>query len=264
MHGTCADRDPFRLYQAAVQNPEWEVRFLRRTYLRLRGGNARALREDFCGTALLAAHWVRRVPGARAVGVDLDGRTLAYARQHTLVGLGERARRVRLIEGDVRAVRGFRPDVVVAFNFSYFVFMDRACLKDYFGRVRRSLAPGGVFFLDIYGGPQAQAVEKIRTRHRGFTYVWDQASFNPITAETVCHIDFEFPDGTCLRRAFTYRWRLWTLPEVRDLLAEAGFKQTDVYWEGTNRATGGGDNRFRPSRKGDDAESWIAYIAAAK
>jgi hypothetical protein len=36
-------------------------------------------------------------------------------------------------------------------------------------------------------------------------------------------IEEEFTD------AFIYRWRLWSVPELRDAMAEAGFKTTQVY-----------------------------------
>ena len=44
---------------------------------------------------------------------------------------------------------------------------------------------------------------------------------NPITHATTCHIHFKFPDGSKLKKAFTYEWRLWTAPEIRELLLVA-------------------------------------------
>ena len=34
-----------------------------------------------------------------------------------------------------------------------------------------------------------------------------------------------------MQRAFTYDWRFWTLPEIRELMTEAGFRETRVYVE---------------------------------
>jgi SAM-dependent methyltransferase len=257
-------RDTFELYQEAVQDPASETRLIQRVYRRLRGKNARVLREDFCGTAILACEWVRWVRGGSAEGIDLDLPTLTYAREHALAALGKKASRVKLVHGDVLTAGDSTPDVVAAFNFSYFVFKSRAVLRRYFTRVHRVLARDGVFFLDLYGGPQAQEIMEEKTVHRGFTYVWDQVRYNPITGETLCHIHFEFPDGSRLAKAFTYDWRIWTLPEIRDLLEEVGFGPVEVYWEGTDRTTGEGNGIFRRSMKGDDASSWIAYVAAAK
>jgi cyclopropane fatty-acyl-phospholipid synthase-like methyltransferase len=198
------------------------------------------------------------------VGIDLDRPTLEYAKSHSLGALGPRSARVNLIHGDVLQAQGFRPDVVAAFNFSYFVFKSRKVLRRYFTRVRQTLAKEGIFFLDLYGGPEAQKIQEESSRQEGFTYVWDQAHYNPITGETRCHIHFDFPDGTRMERAFTYDWRLWTLPEVRDLLEEAGFSKVQVYWEGTDTKTMGGNGIFRLSRRGDDSLSWIAYVVAIK
>ncbi len=47
-------------------------------------------------------------------------------------------------------------------------------------------------------------------------------------AETLCHIDFKFEDGSVQKRAFSYDWRLWILPEIREVLAEAGFRRSTV------------------------------------
>jgi SAM-dependent methyltransferase len=260
-----AGRDKFQLYQDSVQNPAYEVRFLRRRFHELRGREALRLREDFCGSALLASEWVRRVPRGLAIGIDLDGPTLQYAREHNVARLTREAQaRIELVRADVRSANDFGPDIVVAFNFSYFVFKTRPLLRRYFEGVYRSLARDGVFFLDIYGGPEAQVVQEEESEQDGFTYVWHQARFNPISHETLCHIHFDFPDGSRMHRAFTYDWRLWSLPEVLDLLGEVGFEAPEVYWEGTDRKAGGGNGVFRKSLKGDNAASWIAYVAARK
>ena len=79
-----------------------ECRFLARTFERLCGRPAVSLREDFCGTALLAAEWVKS-RDRRAVGVDLDREVLAWGRGHNLTRLGARAAAVRLLHQDVRA-----------------------------------------------------------------------------------------------------------------------------------------------------------------
>ena len=64
-------------------------------------------------------------------------------------------------------------------------------------------------------------------------------------------------------RAFTYDWRLWSLPETRDVLADAGFRKTIVYWEGED-AKGDGDGNFRPAKTAECCATFVAYIAALK
>ncbi len=65
-----------------------------------------------------------------------------------------------------------------------------------------------------------------------------------------------------MKNAFTYNWRLWSLPEVAELLSEAGFKPT-IYWEGTDK-NGDGNGIFEPATKGTADAGWIAYIVAEK
>ena len=78
-----------------------------------------------------------------------------------------------------------------------------------------------------------------------------------------CHIHFKFPDGSKIKKAFTYEWRLWSAPEIRELLAEAGFSKSTVYWEGDDD-DGGGNGEFSPEAKGEADLAWIAYIVAQK
>jgi hypothetical protein len=53
-----------------------------------------------------------------------------------------------------------------------------------------------------------------------------------------CHIGFRLrgsrgaappPTPPALRRAFSYHWRLWTVPECREMLHAAGFDATHVW-----------------------------------
>jgi SAM-dependent methyltransferase len=260
---TARTADKFVLYQLAVQSPEEDVRFLARLYRSLRGDEPGHLREDFCGTALLCAAWVRGRRPRSAEGYDLSRSTLAWGRRHNFPPLGERAERIRLFPHDVRVASARRPDVRCAQNFSYFVFKRRADLLSYFESARRDLARGGIFVLDIYGGPDAMKEEEdVRAIADGFTYVWDQRRYVPATGEYEAHIHFRFRDGTELRRAFSYDWRLWTLPEVKDALHEAGFRCVESYWEGTDAAGEGGNGVFRRSARGDNCPAWVTYLVA--
>ncbi len=179
-----------------------------------------SLREDFCGTASLACEWVRTGPRRHAIGVDLDADVLDWGRRNRVARLPETARaRVKLLNDDVRSVSTDPVDIVGAFNFSYFCFKTRDEMRGYFARVHGALNADGLFFLDAFGGPEASDFTKEKTKIDGFTYVWEQAEFEPVTSRILCHIHFKFPDGSKIKRAFTYDWRLWTLPELRELLA---------------------------------------------
>jgi len=273
-HPTGKNPDRHLLYSAAVQSPETDLDFFERVYRRVRGGGFRLLREDFCGTAALACEWVRRHPDSRAWGIDLDRDTLDWGRRRYVPTLGSEAGRLELIRANVLGVHEPKVDVVAAQNFSYFVFKHRADLLAYFKVVRRALRRDGMFFLDAYGGTEAicPATENRRieaskafdgTRIPAFTYVWEQASFNPVDHHTVCHIHFKLRGGRRLKRAFTYDWRLWTLPEVREALVETGFSTADVYVEGWDDDADDTDGVFRRRARFENQSGWVAYIVAA-
>ena len=66
-----------------------------------------------------------------------------------------------------------------------------------------------------------------------------------------------------LYEVITYDWRIWTLPELTEMLIEAGFKKATVYWEGTDE-NGEGNGVFTPTTEGEADAGWIAYIVAEK
>ena len=260
-----ARADRHKLYERSVQDVSHEYDFINRTFRDIRGYNAHFLREDFCGTAKMCCEWVRKRDENRAVGVDIDPEVLAWSRQHNVRKLTSDARdRVTLLQENVLEARTDPAQVVMAMNFSYQLFKQRASLREYFKSVQQALAEDGVFFLDAFGGYEAYSETREKTRHDGFTYIWEQESYNPITGDMTCHIHFHFPDKSRLRKAFTYEWRLWTLPEIRELLAEAGFSKVTVYWEGTDEESGEGNGIYTPSMQGDADPSWVCYLSAEK
>ncbi len=164
------------------------------------------------------------------------------------------------MQGNVLDVETGPVDIVLAMNFSYQLFKQRQILQRYFERVRGTLAEDGVFFLDAFGGYDSYRAIREKTSFKGFTYVWDQASYDPIKSEMVCHIHFEFPDGSKMRRAFTYSWRMWTLPELRDLLLDAGFANVTVYWEGVDEKTGEGNGVYSAATHAEQDPSWVGVL----
>ncbi len=261
---TMAERaDRHLLYQKSVQDTGFEYDFVDSTFRKLTGRKAHHLREDFCGTAQMCCEWVSQRRTNHATGVDLDPEVLAWGQANNIARLKPgQQRRVQLLQQDVLRVATDPVDVVVAMNFSWQIFTERALLRRYFARVRRSLVEDGVFFLDIYGGYEAFKEMKERTKHRNFTYIWDQASYNPVNGHMQCYIHFSFPDGSRLRRAFSYYWRLWTLPELQEILREAGFKEVTVYWQGTDEKTGEANGVFEPATEGDADPAWICFVSA--
>jgi len=256
--------DRHELYEASVQNVEGECEFVSTTFETIRGRKPHSFREDFCGTASAACQWVRLDSDNTAVGVDIDPEVLEWGKRNRLSHLdAKQLKRVTLIEGNVLEADPGPFDVVGAFNFSYWIFQTRPMMLEYFANVKASLKKDGVFFMDAFGGYEAFAEMKEKTKHPNFTYVWEQARYSPISGEMECHIHFKFPDKSKLKRAFSYTWRLWTLPELRELLEEAGFHNVTVHWEGTDK-DGDGNGVFTPDEQGEADAGWIAYLTAEK
>ncbi len=261
---TAATSDRHELYELSVQGPDAQVDFLDRAWKQCRGRIAHSIREDFCGTAIASVEWVKRRNDNTAICVDIDKTVLAWAESRLPDRLDpDQQGRLKLKRGDVRTVRGRPVDCVLAMNFSYYIFKTREGLCQYFKGARRALVSDGMLVLDAYGGSDSFVEMEERRKVDGFTYVWDQHSYNPITGDTVNYIHYEFPDGSRISKAFAYEWRLWTLPELQELLYEAGFSKVTVYWEGTDE-DGEGNDEFDPTTVGEACPGWIAYLVAEK
>jgi len=258
---TASKADKHWLYENSVQNPEAEVSFIDRVFRSEFKRRPSFLREDFCGTANLSSCWVSHRKGNTALGIDNHLPTLDWGRRHNLAPLGDNAASVELVHADVRSVTAPKADVLAATNFSWWGFHTRPELLEYFSVCHESLKDEGMLMLDIYGGPEAQVLQFEERECEGFTYVWDQDVFNPITHEYRCRIHFQFPDGSEMKNAFRYHWRLWSIPEACEILAEAGFRKSGVYWEGSDKK-GNPNGIFRHSVRGDQSPAWIAYIVA--
>ncbi len=263
--GTMAERaDRYDLYLRSVQVPEHEAVIFQRFFRSVFKRPASRLREDFCGAAAVSTEWVRRGKDRWAIGVDLDPEPISWGLEHLAPTLPAAAReRLVLVRGDVLEVKTPKVDIVAAQNFSFMLFEERKTLLRYFRAAHAALDREGLFVLDMFGGPDVMnETEEVRPL-KGFSYVWEQRSFDPVTHHAEYAIHFRFPDGSAIQDAFTYAWRLWTLPEVKDLLLEAGFRRVDVYWEGTTRS-GKGDGKWRKVTRADNDPAWVAYLVAVK
>ncbi|MBM4280833.1 MAG: class I SAM-dependent methyltransferase [Deltaproteobacteria bacterium] len=270
-----AGADKYALYRLSVQDPEHEVSMFLRFYKDAYGRLPTSLREDFCAAFAVCCEWVRRGSDRTAVGVDLDSEPLAYGRAHYLPTLTPDQRaRVRLLQQDVLQTRE-RAEVVAAQNYSFFLFKQRAQLLAYFKSVHRSLADEGLLVFDMMGGSAMYANDVVEGRQVArptpadkqnnppFRYVWHQERYNPITADALFHIHFRFPDGSAIDNAFTYDWRLWTLPELLELLEEAGFSARHIYWETTDQ-DGNPSGNYRRATEGRPDPAWLCYVVAQK
>lgn len=255
--------DRYACYERAVQCVEAEIDFVDATFKRLRGRYAGTLREDFCGTANTACEWVRRRKANTALGIDQDQAVLDWARKNRIARLGKaRQKRIRVIRADVLGVRTEPVEIVLAMNFSYWLLKERKRTIAYFKAVHRALARDGIFFLDAYGGYEAFQELKEKTKYKDFTYIWEQYRYNPISGIAKNYIHFKFRDGSRMMKAFSYEWRVWTLPEILEMLTEAGFRPV-VYWEQAGE-DGEGNGVYIPETEGDADAGWIAYVVAEK
>lgn len=235
----------YALYERAAQEPATTMDFLESAYRRRFKKTPLRFREDFCGTFALSADFVRRGEGRSAVGIDNDAKVLAAGRKLRR-GEGLASDAVKLVQGDVLRTPLAPADIACALNFSYCVFHDRKSLKKYLDRCHRAFTRGGVLMLDCLPGIETQGGVETEFDLGELRYGWEQAAFDPITRRALYYMHFTLPDGTVKRRAFRYDWRLWTVPELRDLLEEVGFDDVEVFW------SAGGD---------DDEASGAASVA---
>ena len=262
---TAKTADKYELYQLSVQSPEADIAFLRRVYKKENGRPARHFREDFSGTGLLTAEWIGKGPKYTAEAFDIDPEPVDWGRARHFRKLGKAAERATLHLKDVREPSERAPDVRCAQNFSYWIFRTRAEMLDYFRRARDDLAEDGVFVLDAHGGPESTELrEESSEMEAGFTYVWDQHWYSPVTGDIRFYIHFRFDDGSEMKRAFRYDWRLWSIPELKDILLDAGFSRVDVYWEGTSEDGETGNGIYRKTRYGTNDPAWVTYIVAIR
>lgn len=239
-----------------------DCEFIRDTFKEIRKKPARTIREDFCGTFAICCEWATRHRDNQSVGVDLDIEPLTYGREKYWAKLKPAQQaRVKTVQGSVLTANVPKVDVIVALNFSYYLFKSKLLLRQYFMRARRGLKKDGLFIVDCFGGGDCQSANEECTKISNFEYFWDQTNFNPITNEALFHIHFKRKGERKREKVFSYDWRIWTIPEIREAMMDAGFRRTHVYWEGTTRS-GYGDGKFTRTEKGEECDGWVAYIVA--
>jgi hypothetical protein len=259
--------DKYFMYTHSVQGAEHDAELLWKMTRKLWSGplpSKPILQEDFCATAALCYEWVKLGKHHQAVGLDLDSTALGWGATHHSESLTEsQASRVKLIHGDVLHNHNVYPHVICALNFSYFFIKERALLKKYFSACRKSLAKNGVLILDAFGGPDylMSHVDRRRNNDESFTYWWEIESFDAVSHQIKCHLHFQ-RDGEKRRdKVFSYDWRLWSLPEITDVLRESGFKHVEYWAEGLNRK-GRGNGVFKPIKSEKECSTWITYLVA--
>lgn len=230
-------------YEQAVQNPPETVSLIKKICREVGEGEYLSLREDFCGTGKIACEWVRSNPDAKAMGIDISAEVLGQAMERHASKLTDKQKsRIRFVEGNVVYSTGIARqenwgtfDVAHAGNFSYNCLKDRNSLREYFRSVASTLRKqGGVFILEGAGGPgfctEDKEISDVEMSN-GHTieYCWHQKKYSQTTGELLAAIHFKTPDGKVMKNAFVYDWRVWTVPELRELLIETGFSKVEVF-----------------------------------
>lgn len=256
--------DKYDLYMKSVQSPDADVEFFENTYKEIRKKKPKVLREDFCGTFGITCEWVKRGPRHEGIGVDLDPEPISYGKAHHLSVLSEKQKeRVEIIKGNVMSTVTPFSDITVAVNFSYYIFKSRLLLRSYFKKAYDNLNKDGIFMVDCFGGPLCQEPNEEEKVFKNFSYFWDQDKYDPISNEALFYIHFKRKGEKKREKVFTYDWRMWTIPELRSLMIEAGFKETLVYWEGTDK-DGDGNGEYTRVETAEDCGAWVAYIVGVK
>ena len=255
----------YKLYEDSVQNPLSDVDFINDKYKQLRGRMPLSLREDFSGTGLFAYQWVKQSAKHKAWAIDLRREPQEYGKKHHYGKLQEQEKeRMVYICGNVLDEHSFKTDVVIAFNFSYFIFKERRKLLNYANAVLQGLSKDGAFIIDIFGGTECFQELEEETEFDNHSYFWDCNKYNPITQEVLYHIHFNDKKKNILyKEVFSYDWRHWGVREVEEILQDAGFSDVRIYWEGEGE-DGEGDGEFYESREEENCDSWVAYIVGLK
>jgi hypothetical protein len=268
---TMADlADKFKLYETSVQLPDHEVDFFIQAYRDARKLEPYTLGEDFCGTFAVSCQWVKSDKKRTAIGIDSCSATLQRGRDNNLSKLSdEQQKRVTLKEQDVRKKNAPRVDILAAQNFSFWVFKTRQEVIEYFKTALSNLADQGIMVIDMMGGAECRTEglthkQTIKEGKDGFNYHWKQVSFNPINSDACFSISFTFPDGSRLKDAYVYHWRLWTIVEVREMLIDAGFSMTHVYWAIDEEIDPDRDGGWERREEARSDASWTCYLVALK
>jgi hypothetical protein len=232
------------------------------------GGRPRVLREDFCGSGGVCRAWAglgaRHRGGGRfrAVGVDLDAEPLSRLRG----AAGVRAVRADVMDCPARA------DIISATNFPIGYLWTRRDLMRYLRRSRERLRMGGVFVCDTYGGATAFTTgtllrdvwtdDGVRIR-----YMWEQREADPLTGMVtdVLHFRADRAGDVVYEEAdaFVYRWRLWPLAELREAMAEAGFRSSEVHVQLADAVDSDGQVYVKPVEGPSElSKSFVVLIAA--
>jgi hypothetical protein len=137
--------------------------------------------------------------------------------------------------------------------------------------IQAAHATGSVFLCDTYAGESAFLIGHVHRNHpapdgRLIRYTWEQRDADPLTGMVTNAIHFRVSKGGVIEQevndAFVYRWRLWSVPELRDAMLEAGFATTEVYAKVADAIDDEGNVYIQPADPAELDDSFIVLVAA--
>ena len=262
-------KDKFALYLASVQDPLSDIERVGLIYEEIFSKTAQKLREDFSAAFALSCCWVQSDKQRSAIAIDIDHDTIEYGKKNYLANLSVNEQTRMDVRVGNAIVQTEPVDIIATFNFSYNLLHERSELLSYFRKCHSSLNEKGMLIIDNFGGSDSEELVIQETFIDNndyispFTFEFERKSFNPITRRAQYSINFIYPDGPELMDAFKYDFRMWSIPELRDIMKEAGFSKSLVYWE-TPEGETVAENDFYASEKEENTSSWNAYIVAIK
>ncbi|KAL6511031.1 hypothetical protein OROGR_022155 [Orobanche gracilis] len=261
-------REPLRHWG---NSPKGDISYLQKFFLMYVGGRVPLhLQEDFCGTALLSVEWLHGDARRTALGLDLDVEALNWCLENNINRIGaDVSNRLSLLHGnvlqplesklvdvnpneimqnmtlkdskddsihDVKSLNDIHlpaRDIVCAFNYSCCCLHNRKELILYFNHALSALSKkGGIFVMDLYGGTSSEGVLRLQRKFSDFT-------------------------------------GLWSLPEIKDCLEEAGFRSVHFWIRSmpdseqircTDGFSAARDVKYEEATSFQQQDSWNAYI----
>lgn len=179
-----------------------------------------------CGHGRHALELARR--GYRVTGLDLSQPSLALARETAAAeGLD-----VELVHGDMRELPWEDEfDAVLSMFTAFGYFEDEADDQRVLGQIARALRPGASLLLDTISlfmlarGFQPRAWEELDDGR----VLLEDRSYDPLSGRSIATWTLLALDGE--RSELRHSLRIYTLPELRGMLARAGL-ETESAWSG--------------------------------
>jgi len=246
-----------------------------RTFAALHDGELpNTLREDFAGTAAVAAAWVACDEHHQAVAVEADPATAQWAWEQAEQQLAARADDLHILVSDVMATDADTVppvDVTCALNFSTLIYHTWDQLVAYFTLARAGLVDDGMLVIDVYGGRGAETVGSQSRRIvptdedlPPFAYIWEQRSFDPKTRRVLNAISFELENGDRIADAFVYDWTLWPARKLRDAMLDAGFEHASIWLDPFDHDAEQSTGQYEPVDHVDDRHDHVAYVVGVR